>query len=249
MTRCQIALGGNLGDVRATFAAALERLSAPDLRVVAVSSLFATPPMGVAAGDRFLNAAATLETSLGPQAVLDRLLTIEEALGRVRDRHWGPRPIDLDLIFHGEAVVDLPGLRVPHLHCWYRRFVLDPLAEIAANVMHPETGETVSQLRERLLVRPFAIGLEGPPAVAASLAHTLQEEFLELRCGLPCRSLALTLVIGGSETSAANRVIGLPEGDELVDAARAVLTAALGIPRKTPDADMGQDPDASTSQD
>ncbi|MBA3313896.1 MAG: 2-amino-4-hydroxy-6-hydroxymethyldihydropteridine diphosphokinase, partial [Planctomycetaceae bacterium] len=132
----------------AAFAAALRRLDGSDLRVGAVSRIYSTPPMGSAAGGPFSNAAASIETSLDPIALLDRLLSVEDAMGRSRDVRWGPRSLDLDLIFYGSQIIDSPRLRVPHPGCWYRRFVLDPLDEVAPHAIHPETGQTVRELRQ-----------------------------------------------------------------------------------------------------
>ena len=229
MTRCHIALGGNLGDVRATFAAALERLTGPDLEVTAVSRSYATPPMGAAAGDTFLNAAATVETWLAPIALLDRLLETEADLGRTRKVHWGPRPIDLDLILYGDAVIDTPRLRVPHPATWFRRFVLDPLVDIAANVVHPETGETAATLRDRLLPRPLRIAVDALPDSAARVTAVLRET-AEVEPVSPGAAPVFTIRADGP-TSAKARVISVrPDGNE-PGAVRALLAAALGVPR------------------
>ena len=223
MVRCHIALGGNLGDVAETFRSALTLLASADLRVVAVSRLYETPPMGAGAGGTFLNAAAEVETELEPKSLLERLLATEDSLGRVRTRHWGPRAIDLDLIFYGDAVIETPRLRLPHPGCWYRRFVLDPLAEIAPDVRHPETGESVAELRQRLLPRPLPVAIDG------SDADVLEREFpIVVEAARDCAVLVLTS--GSAIPSAVRRVVGLPSGGERLDTARAVLTAALGEP-------------------
>ena len=132
MTRVYVGLGANLGDREATIRRAVELLdAAPDVDVVAVSTLRETEPVGYADQPRFLNGVAALETHLGPRAVLDRLLEVERALGRSRDGpRWGPRTIDLDLLVHGDEVVDEPGLHVPHPRLAERRFALEPLAEL-----------------------------------------------------------------------------------------------------------------------
>ncbi len=182
MPRCYISLGGNLGNVSQTFGRALEALEdTDDASVVAVSTFHKTHPVGQSA-DAFLNAAVEIETSLAPLAVLDRLQAIEHRLGRVRMVHWGPRTLDLDLLFFGSAVIDSPRLTVPHPAAWYRRFVLDPLAEIAPRFLHPEKQADIQALRERLLPRPMIVALAGGEANARiDLARQLESEFANVR--------------------------------------------------------------------
>lgn len=143
--RAAIGLGGNLGDVPATLRSALRSLSALDgTRVAAVSRFYRTPAWGMTAQPAFVNAAAIVTTDLSPQRLLCELLAIEAAHGRVRDAEgrdrWGPRTLDLDLLLHGDAVLDVPGLRLPHPHLHERAFVLVPLAEIAAQWTIPGHG-------------------------------------------------------------------------------------------------------------
>jgi 2-amino-4-hydroxy-6-hydroxymethyldihydropteridine diphosphokinase len=129
-----LGLGGNLGDPAAAIAAALGLLAADGaVTVTARSRLYRTAPWGDPDQPPFLNACALVETALAPRALLDRCLAVERALGRARDktRRWGPRLIDVDLLFHGDAVVDEPGLTLPHPRLFERAFVLEPLAEIA----------------------------------------------------------------------------------------------------------------------
>ena len=162
MSECWVALGGNLGDVEQTFHSALDRIGAhPGVRVRCLSSIHRTVPVGNQAGGDFRNAAAGLETELAPLDLLDLLQDCETALGRVRLGHWGPRTLDLDLLLYGDAVLDVPRLRVPHPHFWFRRFVLDPLVEIAADVVHPVKGRSIRELQSRLLVRPLICALSG----------------------------------------------------------------------------------------
>jgi 2-amino-4-hydroxy-6-hydroxymethyldihydropteridine diphosphokinase len=230
MTLCHIALGGNLGDVGATFAAALEQLSSDDLRVVAVSRLYATPPMGAEAGSTFLNAAASIETSLDPLPLLDRLLAVEDRLGRRREKRWGPRAIDLDLIFFGTEIVQHPRLQVPHPDCWYRRFVLDPLDEIAPEAVHPQAGETVHSLKTRLLARPFAVGCDNEQ-IQRVLEVDLGPRFPAVVWIRDEMRAVLTLSRTASQNDPLERRIGLPQnGSDVVEAAQAVLVAALAEP-------------------
>jgi 2-amino-4-hydroxy-6-hydroxymethyldihydropteridine diphosphokinase len=148
VTRVYVGLGANLGEREPTIRRALALLDAePDVDVVAVSTLRETEPVGYVDQPRFLNGVAALETQLGPRAVLDRLLEVERALGRSRDGpRWGPRTIDLDLLLHGDEVVDEPGLRVPHPRLAERRFALEPLAELDPGLVVPGVGPV-----ERLL--------------------------------------------------------------------------------------------------
>lgn len=130
MADALIGLGGNLGDVAATFRTALARLEAGGCRIVATSSIWKTPPWGVTDQPPFLNACLRVETALTPRALLDLCLATETALGRVRDRKWGPRTLDLDVLdVDGRAVAE-PGLTLPHPFLAERAFVLIPLAEI-----------------------------------------------------------------------------------------------------------------------
>jgi 2-amino-4-hydroxy-6-hydroxymethyldihydropteridine diphosphokinase len=229
MTRCLIALGGNLGDVRATFAAALEELRGDGVRIVEVSSLFSTRPMGRDAGGTFLNGAASIETTLDPLPLLDRLLAIEDRLGRRRDRRWGPRAIDLDLILFGNEILCEPRLRVPHPGCWFRRFVLDPLVEIAPDVLHPEIGESLRSLRSRLLVRPFRVACDDVmrPVLASELAGAFPDvEWMQNEA-----EAALVLSRCARQDDLRKRRIALPsDKSQVVDFVRAVLMAALAEP-------------------
>ena len=162
MTRAFVSLGGNLGPVERTLEQALRDLDAhPEITVRSHSSWIRTKAVGAGAGDDFLNGVAELHTGLDALELLAVLLKLEDHHGRVRTGHWSPRPLDLDLLLYGDAVIDAPRLRVPHPACWYRRFVLDPLAEIASDVTHPIKGASIAELRDRLLVRPLPVAVAG----------------------------------------------------------------------------------------
>jgi 2-amino-4-hydroxy-6-hydroxymethyldihydropteridine diphosphokinase len=135
-TRAFIGLGANLGDREGTIRAALDALAEADgVEVVAVSSLRETEPVGVGAQPLFLNGAAELETSLGARELLDLLLETERRFGRERvPGEHGPRTLDLDLLLYGDERIDEPGLTVPHPRLRERAFVLEPLAELNAEI-------------------------------------------------------------------------------------------------------------------
>ncbi|MBO6716358.1 MAG: 2-amino-4-hydroxy-6-hydroxymethyldihydropteridine diphosphokinase [Rhizobiaceae bacterium] len=155
-----LGLGGNIGDPRATMAEALRILDAdPEIAVEAVSSLYKTPPWGITDQPDFLNAAAEVSTSLPPRELLARCLETEKQLHRVRDRRWGPRSVDLDVLIFGDLEVDEPGLQLPHPRMMDRAFVLVPLVELA-----PELAIGDARLDARLadLGREGIDRIEGP---------------------------------------------------------------------------------------
>jgi 2-amino-4-hydroxy-6-hydroxymethyldihydropteridine diphosphokinase len=150
MPLAYVGLGANLGDRDATLRRALELLAAePGVELVAVSAVRETDPVGYADQPPFLNAVAAVETELPPRALLERLLAIERALGRTRTGpRFGPRRIDLDLLLHGDAVVDEPGLTLPHPRLHERRFALEPLAELDPHLEIPGRGHVEALLAE-----------------------------------------------------------------------------------------------------
>ena len=139
--RAFVGLGGNLGDAAATLRAALQSLDQlPETRLLRASQLYRTPAWGNTEQPDFVNAVALLVTTLDARALLDGLLGIERSFGRERRERWGPRVLDLDLLLHGEAIIDEPGLHVPHPHLTERAFVLLPLLEIDPEVVIPSYG-------------------------------------------------------------------------------------------------------------
>ena len=144
-----IGLGSNVGDRAGALAEAVLRLEAEAGPVVLRSSIYRTDPVEVVDQEEFLNQVVGVETALEPAALLDRLLSIERVMGRVRTRDKGPRTIDLDLLLHGDTIVQRAGLEVPHPRLHLRRFVLEPLAEIAPEFVHPVLHESVRTLLAR----------------------------------------------------------------------------------------------------
>ena len=143
-----IALGANLGDRSGNIARALALLDATSgIAVTKTSSLLENPAIGGPPDSpAFLNAVAEVDTSLSPRQLLARLLEIEQQLGRQRRAKWDPRLIDLDLILYGDQIVDEPDLKIPHPLMHRRRFVLEPLAEIAPHVVHPILKRRIDEM-------------------------------------------------------------------------------------------------------
>ena len=146
MDRVAVALGSNLGDRRAHLDYAVASLRTV-LRTLTVSTYYDTIPAGVAGPQPlYLNAALVGETALPARALLEALHGIEIARGRTRPHPNAPRTLDLDLILYGGHVIDEPGLVVPHPRFRERRFVLEPLYEVAPDLQDPVTGKTVAEL-------------------------------------------------------------------------------------------------------
>jgi len=152
--RAAVALGANLGDREASLLNAVERLNALG-EVVAVSSFFETEPVGYVDQPSFLNGACILETSLAPLALLRGLLAIEVEMGRDRSHGIakGPRVIDLDLLLYEDVTMTSAELTLPHPEMAGRRFVLEPLAEVAGDWVVPGSGATVAELLRQLLLK------------------------------------------------------------------------------------------------
>ena len=142
-----VALGANLADPVHQVRAALESLARlPDCHLLRASSLYRTAPVGVGAQPDYINAVIALDTTLGAGALLDALLAIEHEGGRTRDFHMAPRTMDLDLLLHGDSIIDEPGLQVPHPRMHLRAFTLQPLAEIAPDAVIPGVGTVAALL-------------------------------------------------------------------------------------------------------
>jgi dihydroneopterin aldolase/2-amino-4-hydroxy-6-hydroxymethyldihydropteridine diphosphokinase len=146
-----LAVGSNMGDSRATIAAAVQKLKDHRLlRNVQTSGLFVTKPYGPVEQDDFLNGCIKIETLLEPEELLALLHQVEAEADRKREIHWGPRTLDLDIIFYDKLVYESDDLIIPHVDMQNRVFVLEPLMQLAPNYRHPVLGRTVGELYQSL---------------------------------------------------------------------------------------------------
>ena len=144
-----LSLGSNLGDRKANLAEAIERLARLG-NVVAASSFYETEPVEVTAQPWFLNCAVKISTEKMPRQLLKGILDLERDMGRRRTQNKGPRNIDIDILLFGSSIVETKGLTIPHPAMHERRFVLEPLAEIAPDVRHPVLKKTIREMRDAL---------------------------------------------------------------------------------------------------
>ncbi|MCR1934823.1 2-amino-4-hydroxy-6-hydroxymethyldihydropteridine diphosphokinase [Clostridium tepidum] len=145
-----IAFGSNIGDKENYIKKALEKMQEVGMNVVKVSNIYETEPYGVLDQDNFLNGVAKIETNLEPENLIKELLDIEKQLDRVRKRRWGPRTIDLDIIFYDDLIINEKDLVIPHKDMENREFVLKPLCDIDENFIHPVLKKSVRQLYDEL---------------------------------------------------------------------------------------------------
>lgn len=179
-----VSLGSNLGDRAATLDSAAAALDAtPGVRVVRRSSWYETSPIGGPGfQEPFLNGAAALETSLEPEALLTELQRIENEHGRIREEHWGPRTLDVDLLTYDDVVMHTPRLTLPHPRMSYRKFVLDGLLQIAPELKHPLLGRTFAELREHLDAAPnYVVFARGSDQISFDFVSQIAAEAAD--CG------------------------------------------------------------------
>ena len=170
-----LSLGSNIGDREASLRAAIERLSAVGT-VVTVSSFYETEPVEFTKQPWFINCAVAVETEKMPKQFMARVLAIEQAMGRRRSQPKGPRSIDIDILLFANSIVDTKGLTIPHPAMHERRFVLEPLSEIAPEQRHPVLKRTIRELRDALSSGPPAVRkIQNKNAINPSIRQGLPE--------------------------------------------------------------------------
>lgn len=151
MVTAYLSLGSNMGNRQENLVQGLEFLkNCSGIDLVKVSSFYETEPVGYEDQDWFLNAVAEIATNLSPQELLGVVAEVEKELGRVRTIRWGPRTLDVDILFYGQELIVEENLEVPHPRIQERAFVLQPLAEIAPDLIHPYYGQTIEEMLENL---------------------------------------------------------------------------------------------------
>lgn len=151
MNTVYLALGSNLGDRAANLALARDHIAAGGIQILRVSSIYETAPRELIAQPWFLNQVIEVRTALLPRQLLQRILKIERAMGRKRIAPKGPRVIDIDILLFGGSRVSAPELDVPHPRIAERRFVLEPLAELAPDLRHPITKKTIREMLAKVI--------------------------------------------------------------------------------------------------
>lgn len=153
MARVFIGVGSNEGDRLAMISQAVQRLgSHHGIRVVQMALVSETEPVGLSEQPDFLNTVVEIETTFSPHELLTIVKRLEQQLGRLpSSQRWGPRPIDLDILLYDDRILQDQHLTIPHAHMHERRFVLEPLAQLAPDVVHPVLKQTIEALLERLV--------------------------------------------------------------------------------------------------
>lgn len=150
MTGVYLLLGSNLGNRQLFLDKAIALISNNIAPILSRSAVYQTQSWGKTNAPDYLNQVISLKTDLPARVILDKILTIELDLGRRREEKWGSRTIDIDILFYGDAIINENGLHVPHPELHHRRFTLEPLAEIAPNLVHPVLNKNILQLKNEL---------------------------------------------------------------------------------------------------
>ncbi|GAE01327.1 2-amino-4-hydroxy-6-hydroxymethyldihydropteridine diphosphokinase [Clostridium botulinum B str. Osaka05] len=153
MHTAYVAFGSNIGEKENYIKRALEKIEERKIKIIKVSPIYETEPYGVLDQDSFLNGVVKIETNLTPENLIKELLLIEKQLDRVRERRWGPRTIDLDIIFYDDLIINKNNLIIPHKDMGNREFVLKPLCDIDKNFIHPVLKKSVKQLYDELKLK------------------------------------------------------------------------------------------------
>lgn len=152
MNRVYIAFGSNVGDSKSIIEKAFILIEQNNMKIINKSALYETKPYGYKDQPNFINGALEIETEFNARQTLERLLAIEKELGRTREIHWGPRTLDLDVIFFNNEIYKEEDLVIPHPDMQNRDFVLKPLNDICPEYVHPETGKSVEQMLGELRI-------------------------------------------------------------------------------------------------
>lgn len=150
MPRVFLSLGSNLGNRKNHLKRAIEKLKDSNIKIIRESNIIETEPYGYKEQAKFLNLALEVETDLEPKDLIELILEIEGKLGRKREKKWGPRVIDIDIIFYDSLIINEPNLKIPHPDMQNRLFVLKPMQEIAQDFVHPVLKKTITELLEEL---------------------------------------------------------------------------------------------------
>ncbi len=151
MPRVFLSLGSNLGNRKNYLKRAIEKLKDNNIKIIKESNIIETEPYGYKEQAKFLNLALEVETDLEPKDLMKLILEIEGELGRKREKKWGPRVIDIDIIFYDSLIINELNLKIPHPDMQNRLFVLKPMQEIAQDFVHPVLKKTITELLEELL--------------------------------------------------------------------------------------------------
>ncbi|MDB4925423.1 2-amino-4-hydroxy-6-hydroxymethyldihydropteridine diphosphokinase [Mucilaginibacter sp.] len=150
MNNVFLLLGSNLGDRKLFLQQAIRHIEYDIAPTIKISSVYETQSWGKSDEPDYLNLVIELQTELSAQTILEKILAIENVMGRKREEKWGPRIIDIDILYYNAAIIDEPGLQVPHPELHNRRFTLEPLAEIAPDLIHPVLHKSSLQLKKDL---------------------------------------------------------------------------------------------------